>query len=84
MPNAISTNDRARPEQDSAVIALNARSEAIIEIVFIGHPPLLAREPGIEGQTHKAKIFTADCPTLLTDYHREAGKLAVGRAGPVL
>jgi hypothetical protein len=64
------------------VIALNARSEAIIEIVFIG-PPLLAREPGIEGQIHNAKIFTADCPTLLTDYHREAGKLAVGRVGPV-
>jgi hypothetical protein len=32
----------------------------------------LTREAGIEGQTDKAKIFTADCGTLLIDCHRAA------------
>jgi hypothetical protein len=82
MPNAIRQSDKARPEQDRAVIALNARSEAIIEIVFMV-PPYWA-VTGIEGQTHKAKIFTADCGTLLIDCHPATRKLAGDSLKPAL
>ena len=78
MPNAIRQNDRARPEQDKAAIALNVRSDASIEIVFIVPPfwPVT----GIEGQTHKAKIFTADCGTLLIDCHPRNPKVGHGQS----
>jgi hypothetical protein len=40
-------NETARPAQDSAVMALNARSFAIEEIVFIP-APLLARKRALK------------------------------------
>ena len=70
MPKAIRQNDTVRPKQDSMVIAMNERSAAIEEMVFMVSPLLLALT-GLEGAVHRTKNFMIDCPISLIESQRD-------------
>jgi len=58
MPNATMQNDTARPKHDIVVMALNARSATIEEIVFMIRPNIFIGPRGaLEGASLEQKTL---------------------------
>lgn len=57
MPNATMQNDTIRPKQDIVVMALNARSATIEEIVFMIRPIFLLAREGSRGASLDQKTL---------------------------